>query len=109
LVINSVTNIVSMLMVFLIQNSHNRDSSAVQLKLANCSVAAGKLRTRSSIWKILPKKTCDGSATHYQPGFPGFRAWVRLTGQNDRSERRLWWPQRNIATERIARRQPGVY
>jgi low affinity Fe/Cu permease len=33
LVINTVTNIVSMLMVFLIQNSQNRDSSAVQLKL----------------------------------------------------------------------------
>ena len=33
LVINSVTNIVSMLMVFLIQNSQNRNSSAVQLKL----------------------------------------------------------------------------
>ncbi len=31
--INTVTNIVSMLMVFLIQNSQNRDSSAVQLKL----------------------------------------------------------------------------
>jgi low affinity Fe/Cu permease len=33
LVINTVTNIVSMLMVFLIQNSQNRDNSAVQLKL----------------------------------------------------------------------------
>src|SRR6202451_50042 len=33
LVINSVTNIVSMLMVFLIQNTQNRDSSALQLKV----------------------------------------------------------------------------
>jgi low affinity Fe/Cu permease len=33
LVINTVTNIVSMLMVFLIQNTQNRESSAVQLKL----------------------------------------------------------------------------
>src|SRR6202171_5762924 len=33
LVINTVTNIVSMLMVFVIQNSQNRDSTAVQLKL----------------------------------------------------------------------------
>ena len=33
LVINTVTNIVSMLMVFLIQNSQNRESAAVQLKL----------------------------------------------------------------------------
>lgn len=33
LVINTVTNIVSMLMVFLIQNTQNRDSSAQQLKL----------------------------------------------------------------------------
>ncbi len=33
LVINSVTNIVSMLMVFLIQNTQNRESSALQLKM----------------------------------------------------------------------------
>jgi low affinity Fe/Cu permease len=32
-VINTVTNIVSMLMVFLIQDSQNRDNCAVQLKL----------------------------------------------------------------------------
>jgi low affinity Fe/Cu permease len=33
LVINTVTNLVSMLMVFLIQNTQNRESAAVQLKL----------------------------------------------------------------------------
>src|SRR5579862_4128528 len=33
LVINTVTNIVSMLMVFLIQNTQNRESSALQLKM----------------------------------------------------------------------------
>jgi low affinity Fe/Cu permease len=33
LVINTLTNIVSMLMVFLIQNTQNRDSSALQLKM----------------------------------------------------------------------------
>src|SRR5450432_3984372 len=33
LVINTVTNIVSMLMVFLIQDSQNRESSALQLKI----------------------------------------------------------------------------
>ena len=33
LVINTITNILSMLMVFLIQNSQNGDTSAVQLKL----------------------------------------------------------------------------
>lgn len=33
LVINTVTNIVSMLMVFLIQNTQNRESTALQLKL----------------------------------------------------------------------------
>jgi low affinity Fe/Cu permease len=32
-VINTVTNIVSMLMVFLIQNTQNRESAALQLKL----------------------------------------------------------------------------
>src|SRR5579859_3223560 len=33
LVINTVTNIVSMLMVFLIQNTQNRESAALQLKV----------------------------------------------------------------------------
>jgi len=33
LVINTVTNIISMLMVFLIQNTQNRESSALQLKI----------------------------------------------------------------------------
>ena len=33
LVINTVTNIVSMLMIFLIQNTQNRESSALQLKI----------------------------------------------------------------------------
>jgi low affinity Fe/Cu permease len=33
LVINTVTNIVSMLMVFLIQNTQNRESAALQLKM----------------------------------------------------------------------------
>ena len=33
LVINTVTNIVSMLMVFLIQNTQNREGSALQLKM----------------------------------------------------------------------------
>jgi low affinity Fe/Cu permease len=33
LIINTVTNIVSMLMVFLIQNTQNRESSALQLKI----------------------------------------------------------------------------
>src|ERR1039457_2340185 len=33
LVINTVTNFVSMLMVFLIQNTQNRESSALQLKI----------------------------------------------------------------------------
>jgi low affinity Fe/Cu permease len=33
LVINTVTNIVSMLMVFVIQNTQNRESSALQLKI----------------------------------------------------------------------------
>src|ERR1700689_5817112 len=33
LVINTVTNIVSMLMIFLIQNTQNRESAALQLKV----------------------------------------------------------------------------
>jgi low affinity Fe/Cu permease len=33
LVINTITNVISMLMVFLIQNTQNRESSALQLKI----------------------------------------------------------------------------
>ena len=42
LVINTVTNIVSMLMVFLIQNTQNRDGAALQAKLDELISAPNK-------------------------------------------------------------------
>lgn len=42
LVINTVTNIVSMLMVFLIQNTQNRESSALQLKIDELLRGSGR-------------------------------------------------------------------
>ena len=44
LVINTGTTIVTFLMVFLIQNSQNRDASAIQAKLDELIRAAGKAR-----------------------------------------------------------------
>ena|SRR3984893_10001197 len=41
LVINTVTNIVSMLMVFIIQNTQNRESTALQLKIDELLRAVG--------------------------------------------------------------------
>ena len=45
LVINTGTTIVTFLMVFLIQNSQNRDSKAIQLKLDELLRAVGQART----------------------------------------------------------------
>ena len=44
LVINTLTNIVSMLMIFLIQNTQNRDARAINLKLNELIHALDKAR-----------------------------------------------------------------
>jgi low affinity Fe/Cu permease len=46
LVVNTATTIITFLMVFLIQNMQNRDSSAVQLKLDELIRAVGSARNR---------------------------------------------------------------
>lgn len=46
LVINTGTTIVTFLMVFLIQNTQNRDAKAMQLKLDELIRAVGKARTK---------------------------------------------------------------
>jgi low affinity Fe/Cu permease len=45
LVINTITTIITFLMVFVIQNSQNRDAKAIQLKLDELLRAVGKART----------------------------------------------------------------
>ena len=51
LIINTGTTIVTFLMVFLIQNTQNRDAKAVHLKLDELIRALRAREINSSIWK----------------------------------------------------------
>ncbi len=63
LVINTGTTIVTFLMVFLIQNTQNRDSHAVQLKLDELIRAVRARTMRCSISKSLKNQTSRGFAS----------------------------------------------
>ena len=56
LVINTATTIVTFLMVFLIQNTQNRDTLALQLKLAELIIAMHGARTTSRPPRIFARK-----------------------------------------------------
>ena len=57
MVINTATTIVTFLMVFLIQNTQNRDAKAVHLKLEELICALKDDVTNLLIWKIYPMRT----------------------------------------------------
>ena len=57
LVINTGTTIVTFLMVFLIQNTQNRDSVAIQLKLDELSTPPREPATNSSTSKRTPRSS----------------------------------------------------
>ena len=56
LIINTGTTIVTFLMVFLIQNTQNRDAKAAHLKLDEIIRALEGAALRNMIWKNLPTK-----------------------------------------------------
>ena len=59
LVINTGTTIVTFLMVFLIQNTQNRDSHAIHLKLDELIRANARARNRMMMLEALPEKELD--------------------------------------------------
>ena len=57
LVINTGTTIVTFLMVFLIQNTQNRDARAIHLKLDELIRAIDRPATGSWIWRTCPMRS----------------------------------------------------
>ena len=65
LVINTGTTIVTFLMVFLIQNTQNRDALAVQLKLAELIIAMKGAENDIATIEELPDEVLDELHRHY--------------------------------------------
>ncbi len=65
LVINTGTTVVTFLMVFLIQNTQNRDSAAMQLKLDELLRAVQGAEAGLANLEDLTEKELDGMKAHY--------------------------------------------
>jgi low affinity Fe/Cu permease len=66
LVINTGTTIVTFLMVFLIQNTQNRDTMAVQVKLAELIIAMKGAQNRIASAEDMSEEELDGLREEYQ-------------------------------------------
>jgi low affinity Fe/Cu permease len=66
LIINTGTTIVTFLMVFLIQNTQNRDSVAMQIKLDELLRAAKGAETAMADLEDLTEEELDAFKTHYR-------------------------------------------
>ena len=90
LVINTGTTIVTFLMVFLIQNTQNRDSAAVQLKLDELIRAVDGAHNALLDLEELTEHDVDGLRARYQALARGARAdlvrGVRDTGSPEVTE-----------------------
>jgi low affinity Fe/Cu permease len=61
LVINTATTVITFLMVFLIQNTQNRDTKAIHLKLVRLSAPSKAHEISLSILSICPTRSCKSS------------------------------------------------
>jgi low affinity Fe/Cu permease len=84
LVINTGTTIVTFLMVFLIQNTQNRDTEALQLKLDELILANEKARNRLLELEDLTEEEMD----HIKRSFIRLAKASPLLTDNDDAERR---------------------
>ena len=82
LIINTGTTIVTFLMVFLIQNTQNRDSKAVNLKLDEIIRAVKGARNQL----INLEGLSDEDLKYFEKQFKGVRKKAERDGQNDRIE-----------------------
>jgi low affinity Fe/Cu permease len=80
LVINTGTTIVTFLMVFLIQNTQNRDSIAMQIKLDELLRAVKGAQTAMADLEDLTEAELDAFRTHYAELAAEARAKMRKSG-----------------------------
>jgi len=80
LVINTATTIVTFLMVFLIQNTQNRDSQAIHTKLDELLVATQGARNSIAIAEELSDEELDEERHHFEEVA---RASSEVTGQGE--------------------------
>jgi low affinity Fe/Cu permease len=78
LVVNTATTIVTFLMVFLIQNSQNRDTAAIQIKLDELIRALGGAHNVLLDLEQLDEKTLERIRAHYED----LAKKARLAGEN---------------------------
>ncbi len=87
LVINTGTTIVTFLMVFLIQNTQNRDTEALQIKLDELIRAAKGARNEFLDLEELDEKELDEIRTQYLELADHARKHLELIGTKRRSKK----------------------
>ena len=92
LVINTATTIVTFLMVFLIQNSQNRDSAAIQLKLDELIRASGNAHTGLLDLEELSEAELEAFRQKYVELAEGGREEIRR-GRSDEGTPEIEFPE----------------
>ena len=97
LVINTGTTIITFLMVFIIQNSQNRDARAIQLKLDELIRAVKGARTGM----VRLEELTDQELSALTGDFEKLRARLAATGQGPKADRVVTNPpESNLRAER---------